>query len=96
MAKNVEIKVNSTQLLQDIRNMKTLKTNIENFKTNISFEKSKGSSVDEFNNVYSQILSLQQDLVDLYNNTASALKKTRDAFNEKDKELANYFKAEEK
>ena len=96
MAKNVEILVNSTQLLQDIRNMKTLKTNMENFKTNISFEKSKGSSVDEFNNVYSQILSLQQDLVDLYNNTASALKKTRDAFNEKDKELANYFKAEEK
>ena len=78
-------------MLEDIKSMRALKNTTENYSTEISFEKSKGNSIDNFMVVYNQILELQQDLVTLYDNTAEALKNARKSFINADGKAAEYF-----
>ena len=92
MAKGTEIKVDLVKLQNDIAKMNTLKTETANYVTSVSFEKSKGKSIDNFIAIYDQILGLQKDLIDLYSNTAKTLKKAKLSFKNEDGKAAEYFR----
>ena len=86
-----EIKVDISELDNNITDMCLLKEATDNYISTISFEKSKGASIDGIAKVHKQLLSLKTILTDLYGNTEKALQLTKDNFSEMDDELNNYF-----
>ena len=93
MAGNGQIKLDTDKIKKDIEDMAALKTSIINYTPQLSFENSKGLSVEKMMTVYKVYQSMQAQLAGLYINTELALMMTDATFSEADNFLGNYFAA---
>ncbi len=87
-----ELIVNTNNLETNLIDMGLLKTATENYISELTFEKSKGSSINGIISIHGQLKRMQTVLTDLYANTEKALMLTKKEFNDVDNYIGNYFK----
>ena len=86
-----ELKVNKVELQKKVNEMFALKTAIQNYNAEISFDVSRGKSIKGIEMIMEQVLRMKAVIEELVSNTENALQYTHDTFNEMDNSLGEDF-----
>lgn len=89
MGSEIKVKVAELQLAQ--QKMLNLERGIRSIDTNLTFSESKGNTVVKLGELVTKLALLQQNLADLYGNTASAVGTMLEMFQEADGDLSGKY-----
>lgn len=90
-----EIKLHKKNMINSISEMKSLSEVTSNYDVNITFEKSKGDTVDSLVELQTQLKAIRDSLAELCTTTQNALQNTLDTFNKVDNTISDFFDGEE-